>query len=125
MLVKAAKLELDPDDPPFPDCLLGQRAIKCSVLSQIRHFMISPLRSLGLPCRPKPFPVEPFRSPFPLDDRKVRTGSANQNPFPRLCREHDPPRPPPLPLDRLKVRLQRRTGRPVKRLQLRLAFRYW
>ena len=47
------ELELLPLLSPFS----GHRAIKCSVLLQIRHFMTSPLRSLGLPERPNPLPV--------------------------------------------------------------------
>ena len=118
--VRAEKLELAPAELPLPSPFLGHLAIRCSVLLQIRHFMISPFRSLGFPCRPKPFPDDPFLCPLPLDDRKVNTGSVNQKPFPRLNREY----PFPLPLDFLNLRLNLRTGRPVRRLQFRLAFRY-
>ena len=39
---------------PFPFC--GQRAMRCSSLSQMRHFMMFPLRSLGFFWRPWPLP---------------------------------------------------------------------
>ena len=65
---RAVKLELD---APFPLFLFGHLAIRCSVLSQIRHFMILPLRSRGFPRRPNPLPVVPFLFPLPFDERKA------------------------------------------------------
>ena len=118
--VRAEKLELAPAELPFPSPFLGHLAIRCSVLLQSLHFMSSPFRALGFPCRPKPVPVDPFLFPLPLDDRNVSTGSVNQKPLPCLNREC----PFPRPLDFLNVRLNLRTGRPVRRLQFRLALRY-
>ena len=120
--VNAVKLELDAPPLPLPLLgLLGQRAIRCSVLLHMRHFITSPFLSLGFPCRPNPLPVEPLRFPLPLLDTKASTGSVNQKPFPRFCRENPFPRPL---VERLYERLKLRTGRPVGRRQLRLAFRY-
>ena len=59
---------------PFPlPC--GQRAIRCSSLSQMRHFMMFPLRSLGFFWRPWPLPEVWDRCPFPLPLRKHWTSS--------------------------------------------------
>ena len=52
--------------PPLPPESCGQRAWKCSSLPQVRHFMMSPLRSLGFFLRPCPFPEVCDRCPLPL-----------------------------------------------------------
>ena len=59
--------ELDPF--PFP-LFCGQFAIRCSSLSQMRHFMMFPLRSLGFFWRPWPLPEVWDLCPFPLPLRK-------------------------------------------------------
>ena len=64
--------ELDPFPFPLP---CGQRAMRCSTLSQMRHFMMFPLRSLGFLCRPWPLPEVCERCPFPLPLRKHWTSS--------------------------------------------------
>ena len=64
--------ELDPLPFPLP---CGQRAIRCSSLSQMRHFMMLPLRSLGFFWRPWPLPEVCDRCPFPLPLRKHWTSS--------------------------------------------------
>ena len=64
--------ELEPFPFPLP---CGQRAMRCSSLSQMRHFMMFPLRSLGFFWRPWPLPEVCERCPFPLPLRKHWTSS--------------------------------------------------